>query len=202
MGKYPPSPPQPPRSSGGRQQQRGPSPVGRKGPPVGNNDRVQQGGRPVDVMQGTLGSKDMDYRDKRMGDPRAGKNREQLGAGGGYNDGGFGGSGGPIRKELGFTGISTHWRFKQVEDTPDPKPRDLITIGIERNILGDEPAVISPVYRPEDVVIPRRRNEGEKPLHTRQEFVTREEEYTERRVIKVIKSADNEEDRYVTWFYM
>ena len=57
-------------------------------------------------------------------------------------------------------------------------------MGIERNIKGNEPAVFRP-FNEEEVHLPRRRDEGEKPLFAREEFVGPEEEYTERRVVKV-----------------
>ena len=140
-----------------------------------------------------LGSKDMDYRDKKMGDPSRAKSGDIR-----KDDRGYYSKGkeedtyypeesekAPM-KELGYTTIMTHSRFSSIDNTPDFKPRDTISIAIERNILGDEPAVISPVLKPELVSIVRRPSEGEKPLSEREEFVTREEEYEERRVIKVV----------------
>jgi hypothetical protein len=142
-------------------------------------------------MEATLGSKDMDYRDRRMGDPRDKYKSpppkeptktvfpSQLPSE--FN---------PCfqLKDIGYIGLSMHRRFSKLENFPDPKVKELIQIGIERNILGGEPAVISKIVKLNEVIMPRRKGEGEKLLHLREEFVTREEEYEERRVIKVLKT--------------
>ena len=60
----------------------------------------------------------------------------------------------------------------------------IIPTGIERNIRGNSPAVIRREIKPEAVELPRRKDEGTKPLHKRDEFRTREE-LVEKRVIKV-----------------
>ena len=39
-------------------------------------------------------------------------------------------------RELGFTGVSTHMRFTPLSTVKDFKPKDVISIGIERNIMG------------------------------------------------------------------
>ena len=68
-------------------------------------------------------------------------------------------------------------------------PPELITIGIERNIPGNEPAVMRTEFRPEDIAVIRRKDEGGCPFYEREEFQTQpeEEQYTERRVIKVVR---------------
>ncbi len=57
--------------------------------------------------------------------------------------------------------------------------------GIERNVRGSSPAVIRREIRPEAVELPRRKDEGSKPLHRREEFRTREGDLAEKRTIKV-----------------
>ena len=59
--------------------------------------------------------------------------------------------------------------------------------GIERNIRGNSPAVIRREIKPEAVEVPRKKEEGSKPLHKRDEFRTREE-LVEKRIIKVYKA--------------
>ena len=64
----------------------------------------------------------------------------------------------------------------------------ILTLGIERNIRGNSPAVIRREIKPEAIELPRKKNEGNKPLHKRDEFRTREE-LGEKRVIKVGTNA-------------
>lgn len=80
-------------------------------------------------------------------------------------------------------GVSLHSTFD---------PPEQITIGIERNIPGNEPAIMRSEFRSEDVVVIRRKDEGVCPFYERQEFQTRreDEEYSERRVVKIIRPAE------------
>ncbi|KAK2151709.1 hypothetical protein NP493_2580g00001 [Ridgeia piscesae] len=71
-------------------------------------------------------------------------------------------------------------------------PPEQITIGIERNIPGNEPAIMRSEFRPEDVMVIRRKDEGVCPFYERQEFQMRQEdeEYSERRVVKIVRPAE------------
>ena len=63
-------------------------------------------------------------------------------------------------------------------------------MGIQRNLKdSDEHAPIKRHFVETEVVVQRRKDEGETPLSLREEFITREEEeeVEERRVIKVVK---------------
>ena len=90
------------------------------------------------------------------------------------------------------TSTSLHIRFSLAQGESFLStfvPPELITIGIERNIPGNEPAVMRSEFRPEDIEVIRRKDEGGCPFYEREEFQTRpdEEQYTERRVIKVVR---------------
>ncbi len=88
--------------------------------------------------------------------------------------------------------ISKHTKRKRTmlcdrftdEDSERFEPPDNITIGIERNIRGNSPAVIRKEIKPECVEVFRQKDEGTRPLCKREEFKTREE-VIEKRVIKV-----------------
>ena len=93
------------------------------------------------------------------------------------------------------TSTTLHDRFSvaqgmSIHSTFDPPEQ--ITIGIERNIPGNEPAVMRSEFRPEDVTVIRRKDEGVCPFYERQEFETRQEdeEYSERRIVKIIRPVE------------
>ncbi len=96
------------------------------------------------------------------------------------------------RKRFDQTTITLHERFTSEDDEPFAKPREVISIDIERNITGNDEAVIPDLVNVDHVVVVRRKNEGVKLLHKRPEFVTmkEEEEYTERRVIRLQAKPD------------
>ena len=90
------------------------------------------------------------------------------------------------------TSTTLHERFSLAQGVSTRSafvPPEQITIGIERNIPGNEPTVMRSEFRPEDVVVIRRKDEGVCPFYERQEFQTRhdEEQYNERRVVKIVR---------------
>ena len=54
-----------------------------------------------------------------------------------------------------------HCRFATKYDPLDFTPEDNISVGIERNIRGNEPAKVDIPLKPKDVIVPRRRDEGQ-----------------------------------------
>ena len=98
---------------------------------------------------------------------------------------------------LGFTGVSTNDRFQRLtRQTRDFVPSEDISIGIERNIRGEAPAVIPRILQPQHFELKRRKDEGERKLHERDEFQTRDEpseseaeEEEVRRTVKIVSSG-------------
>ena len=66
-------------------------------------------------------------------------------------------------------------------------PTENIAVGIERQIRGNSPAVICRELRPSEVVLRRRKTEGDVPLCDRHEFSRQQGDIDEpeRRVIRV-----------------
>ena len=56
-------------------------------------------------------------------------------------------------------------------------------------MLGDAPAVIPVLLRPEHVAFRRRKDEGEKKLSERPEFATVDDDVEEKRTIKVVSTT-------------
>lgn len=91
-------------------------------------------------------------------------------------------------------------RFGQGIESERPfLPKENITVGIQRNLKdGDDRIPIKRDFIDAQVVMPRRKEEGEMPLSLRDEFVTRpeeEEEVEERRIIKVVKTEPERSSR-------
>lgn len=94
------------------------------------------------------------------------------------------------RRRYDQTALSVSERFTMFS-TDHPKPfilDETITIEIERKVDGNEPFVI-PYFHSEAVIIVRGNDEGAIPFHLRDEFQERDEEFSERRIVKVVGSG-------------
>lgn len=94
------------------------------------------------------------------------------------------------------TDTTLDMRFTEECDNPlSFMPKENISVGIERNIPGNEPAVVGGELFPDQVLITRRRGEGEVPLHQRDEFLgPQDDDLSERRVIRVAKGLPDTHD--------
>ena len=102
-----------------------------------------------------------------------------------------GGASQPTRK-FDQTGTTLHERFTFDDSPANFVPKENISVGIERNIPGNEQAVVGGTLFPDQVSITRRRGEGEVPLHKREEFLgPQDDDHSERRVIRVAKGMDD-----------
>ena len=97
---------------------------------------------------------------------------------------------------LGFTGVTTCQRFERLtRQQANFVASEDISIGIERKMASDEPAIIPRHLKPQHVELKRRKDEGDRKLHLREEFVERvrpeeeEEEEEVRRTVKIVSST-------------
>lgn len=104
----------------------------------------------------------------------------------------------PPKKKSDQTQLTLNDRFSRFHDGIPIVLDESISIEIERNIDGDEPFVI-PNFHPHEVHLPRRNDEGRRSLTSRTEFALKheeevDEEYSEKRVVTVMKSRGRESD--------
>ena len=84
------------------------------------------------------------------------------------------------------TVITLSDRFLRITGPLPPfSPAENITIGIDRSLTGNMPAIIPRELFPTEVVMLRRKDEGVKPFYQRPEFLGPKEEVVEKRTIKM-----------------
>jgi hypothetical protein len=97
---------------------------------------------------------------------------------------------GVAKKHFDQTSMTLHTRFTEECNNPISfLPKENISVGIDRNIPGNKPAVVGGQFFSDQVIISRHRGEGEVPLHQREEFLgPQDDDLSERRVIRVAKT--------------
>jgi len=92
---------------------------------------------------------------------------------------------GPSKQRFDQTHLTINERFLMIRPHEVFSPTETITVDIERSIPGSEPAIIPREIYVDQVVIVRQKDEGIKPLCQRCEFLAPQEEYAEKRIIRV-----------------
>ena len=100
----------------------------------------------------------------------------------------------PTRK-FDQTSTSLHQRFTFDDSPANFLPKENISVAIERNIPGNARAMVGGQLFPGEVLITRRRGEGEVSLHKREEFLgPQDDDLSERRVIRVARGVRDVRD--------
>lgn len=105
----------------------------------------------------------------------------------------------PSKQRFDQTRITLNKRFQMIQPHEPFSPTESITVDIERNIPGNEPAIIPRDIYLDQVIVVRQKNEGSKPLCQRPEFLSSpQDEYIEKRIVRVSNDSKPRPRNYST----